>query len=1362
VVSSSNTGYSNSNSISVNDSTGDDGSNNVVAGTSNKLLASTSTNTLSDAITSGQIITILTGYNLTETYGQGANYTVVLTTTDGTPIIGQHIAMNLTRPSNGASKIYWATTDTDGIATLQINLAANDYTAQSTYGGYTSSSGVTYLSSSAGKNTITVYSPGVNLITTNIIANSYSAAYGTNGNFNFTLVDINGNAISGQTVYVTLKRQSTSASKVYSITTNTNGQGSIPISLGIGTYDIQLTYNGNSKYSASNTATTINIATSSISLTGTTISGTTGSISYGDSYEVAIIDSNGKAVTGQTVSFTISKGSNSVTYTNTTNSNGVAYLKLNLAPGTYNIAYSYAGSSTYAASNGSSSITIVSSSANTLTGNAIWVYGKDMSSVNLQTLANDGINNIFLNYAAISLNGRESVVNWIASANSYGIKVHIWMQVLYHGGWQNPIVNGAINQTLLNSDVQDAIEYASLPGISGINLDYIRYPGTAYKITGATDAVTTFVSKLVTAIKNVNSSLIVSGSIMPETTNGPYYYGQDVSQLGKYLDIIVPMIYKGNYNQNSAWITTITKWYVSNSAGAAVWVGLQGYVSDNDVTVLSTTALTQDVKAAYDGGAYGVSIFRYGLTNLIDFKNYNVTTTNTSGSTISISLIGSAASSLKSLIEGSYAGQIPESVGINGVTYTTAQFLYFLTAAINEINSGSTTGVNIVSIKNPSGSYGDTILTNMTKTDYVSLANTISNYMGTYQKVNTGLSTSYGTIQYDTMVYTFTKIMAYYYANGKLPSSVFVTDISDNYYINVVAMPSTSNSGYSYAYYNTTFINYCPNCGVYGTLVFNPKNTTEGELTCAYCDSDFDAVTGKEKITNSTYTLTKVGTSTRVGNSSSGGSSSGGTDIVGTFSLSDIKSIAATISSSVTNKGILPATVTYNGGTYTLAQISYLMANAILNINSGSTSSVDFADIDAPSNSTGTVSGSLTKTNYIALINRILTFASTSNTLPNFDKSSSNGIGQISFETYTYAFAKILVFNDANGRLPNTVTFDSSAIKSVSSTNTSTNVNNAVYVSIAQVVEAAQRVQAFISTNNKLPSYTTVNGTQYSEYYFVYMMGVAIQKISGGQSDNIKVLDLSSTPNSAGDNVTGTLTKSTYLSLVQRLVDFASANGYMPNYDSSNGLGKISFDNYVYILANILTNYASSKALPGSIAVDTSIITSTSSVTSSGTGLNEKSDGSDTSAYLVATVNCEVNNAQIQALASSLTSGLTSTLAKATAIFNYVRDNIAYSYYSNTKYGAVGTLNAGKANCVDHAHLVIALCRAAGIPARYVHGQNCVFSSGLVTGHVWAQILVDGTWKVADATSKRNSLGNIVNWNTGSFTLSSISSSISF
>ena len=116
---------------------------------------------------------------------------------------------------------------------------------------------------------------------------------------------------------------------------------------------------------------------------------------------------------------------------------------------------------------------------------------------------------------------------------------------------------------------------------------------------------------------------------------------------------------------------------------------------------------------------------------------------------------------------------------------------------------------------------------------------------------------------------------------------------------------------------------------------------------------------------------------------------------------------------------------------------------------------------------------------------------------------------------------------------------------------------------------------------------------------------------------------------------------------------------------------------------------------------------------------------------------------------------------KATAIYNYVRDSISYSFYYDTKYGAVGTLDAKRGNCVDQAHLVVAMFRTADLPARYVHG-TCRFSSGSTYGHVWAQVLVDGKWTVADATSSRNSLGKVANWNTNSFTLKSITSSISF
>ena len=63
------------------------------------------------------------------------------------------------------------------------------------------------------------------------------------------------------------------------------------------------------------------------------------------------------------------------------------------------------------------------------------------------------------------------------------------------------------------------------------------------------------------------------------------------------------------------------------------------------------------------------------------------------------------------------------------------------------------------------------------------------------------------------------------------------------------------------------------------------------------------------------------------------------------------------------------------------------------------------------------------------------------------------------------------------------------------------------------------------------------------------------------------------------------------------------------------------------------------------------------------------------------------------------------------------------------------------------------MCRSVGIYARYSHAKNCKFASGLNTGHVWAQVYdpISQTWYTADATSRRNELGNIKNWNTKSY-----------
>jgi transglutaminase-like putative cysteine protease len=104
---------------------------------------------------------------------------------------------------------------------------------------------------------------------------------------------------------------------------------------------------------------------------------------------------------------------------------------------------------------------------------------------------------------------------------------------------------------------------------------------------------------------------------------------------------------------------------------------------------------------------------------------------------------------------------------------------------------------------------------------------------------------------------------------------------------------------------------------------------------------------------------------------------------------------------------------------------------------------------------------------------------------------------------------------------------------------------------------------------------------------------------------------------------------------------------------------------------------------------------------------------------------------------------------------------VSYSFYYDTRYGAIGTLDAGTGNCVDHSHAVVALYRAADLPARYVHG-TCTFSSGSTYGHVWAQVLIGDTWVVSDACSSRNSLGEVVNWNADSYSLNGYYADLQF
>ena len=309
-------------------------------------------------------------------------------------------------------------------------------------------------------------------------------------------------------------------------------------------------------------------------------------------------------------------------------------------------------------------------------------------------------------------------------------------------------------------------------------------------------------------------------------------------------------------------------------------------------------------------------------------------------------------------------------------------------------------------------------------------------------------------------------------------------------------------------------------------------------------------------------------------------------------------------------------------------------------------------------------------------------------------------------------------------------------------------------VSIKEIVEASKNVKKYISNHAKLPSTVKIGDISLKTADYLYLASKAIVNIKAGNNKDLPIKILNDPTNAKAATDLGYLKN--YLSVAKSVVNIAESKGKLPDSVNSK-VGTIGYKGLVSTFAKVLTSYGKNNKMPSYIAVK-SLSGSSTSIKGP---MNMKNTITALAAYLAASKNCEVNNAAIKNLVAKLTKNCKTEKDKANAIFTYVRDKISYSFYYNTKYGAAGTLKTKSGNCVDQAHLTVAMFRAAGLATRYVHAK-CTFTSGHTYGHVFAQVLIGNTWAVADTTSSRNSLGKVANWNTNTYRLESFSSSISF
>lgn len=400
----------------------------------------------------------------------------------------------------------------------------------------------------------------------------------------------------------------------YNKTTDSQGQANVYVKLTKGTYDVGFSFAGDADYAPSNGTAKMTIK----SPTKTSLKVADKYISYRHATKTAfivrLVTSSGAGVKNQTVTFK----AGGKTYTAKTDSSGYATIFVSLKKGTQKITYSFKASSPYLSSSGSYSVKVKPSIGK---GYGYWLWGSSMKSLNLKTLKNKGTKHLFLHAESIKIFGKSAVTSWIAKAKKYGLKVHIWMQVFYNGKWVSPInSDGSFKYSYMKKQISLAKSYAKMKGVAGIHFDYVRFGGTANRYDDSVKAINYFVKKACNDVRKISPNCIMSASIMPEPGMTDLYYGQSIPTMTRYLDVIVPMEYKGNYKKTTSWIKYVTNAFVLDSYGAQVWAGLQAYKSDSNPKKLSSSELLKDARAAIQGGAKGVVLFRIGITNYLNFN----------------------------------------------------------------------------------------------------------------------------------------------------------------------------------------------------------------------------------------------------------------------------------------------------------------------------------------------------------------------------------------------------------------------------------------------------------------------------------------------------------------------------------------------------------------------------------------------------------------------------------------------------------------------------------------------------------------------------------------------------------------------
>ncbi|WJI10400.1 transglutaminase [Methanobacterium sp. CWC-01] len=991
-----------------------------------------------------------------------------------------------------------------------------------------------------------------------------------------------------------------------------------------------------------------------------------------------------------------------------------------------------------------------------INANGIWIRSDDISLINGTALKNAGITDVFVKVSRVV--AYQTTLNQLTQVKQLllgtGIRVHAWVTCFLdaNGNWVDP----------QNTTVQDEVldftsKLASSNLVDGVHLDYVRYPGTAYLHSGGTEAITQFVARVNTAVKTANSLVALSAALMPEGSVNAYYYGQDYSQLASYLDFLVPMIYKGNYGEDTDWIGDMTSYIVSQTNGTPVLVGLQTYISDSNLSTLSAAELGWDINEAAGNGASGYVLFRYGLidSSYLAGGDFDAAPDSTAPIVSTVDPVNNAVNvAIDKVITVTY----------NEAIKTGTMWIELLTSSGASVPVTCAVSGNILTI---------TPKTSLTSGIKYTLA------------IHTGAVKDLTGNQAAAKVTTFTT------AQDKTAPVVKTVDPANNA-VNVavnkaitITYSETIKAGTMWIELLTsTGTNVPVTIAISGNkLTITPTSNLDNGIkyTLAIHTGAVKDLTGNQAAakvsTFTTLTDTTAPTIITIDPTNNAVNVANDKKIIVTFNepikegtmwiellTSTGTNVPVTCAVSGTTLTITPTNNLNQGTKHTLAihtgAITDLTGNLVKLCGSTFTTITTdntpptITTIDPTNNAVNIVSDQVitvtyneaikTGTMWIELLtstgaNVPVTCAVSGTTLTitpnsNLDNGTKHTLaihtGAVTDLNGNQAAAKVTTFTTEGASGSPTTTF-----------------------AFNDVIDAAGRVKDFIAVNHRMPTYVEISSVQVSMPQLLYLFTTATVQANSKDTSPITLLTVSDSTNPTESTTIGTIYQAEILDIANRVKSYIGSNYRLPNYTTTSR-GQAGSESLIDLYSRVLVFYDSNQRLPTYATITPWLIEDYNSPASN------LAYSADLQQYLPATTNCQSNDSRIIALAQSITADCTTTYEMGLAIYNWVRDYMDYSFYYNSQKGAVDSMLNGSANCCDLSHLIVALSRAVNLPARYKHG-TCTFSSGTY-GHVWAEIYVNGKWVTADASSNANSFGTITNWNTSTYILKGTYSTLPF